>query len=439
MDRQQTAPLDPPCGGSRPRRALVLALLLAVSAGCGGATSPGATPSPSAHHRTPHPQPTELESPRDAVGLRSALEMLLGEHVRLTVLLMRDRVGGSAERAGATADAVRANSEQLASAVEGLLGEEAGAAFGQLWAAHVAQLQDYAAGIADDDSGARDRAHERLVTTESDLGRLLSTAVGGRLTPEAAQEAVGTHVHALLEQADAFSDGRYDAAFAAGREAFSHMLGVAAVLSEALAAVAGLPVGDLAAPRRTLQSALSRLLAEHMGLTTETMRAAVEGAPELAAAGASLNANTTELAGAVGALYGADASASFLQLWAGHVDGLVAYAQARRSDDAQSRDAAQAALDDYAGRLAGFLSTATAQRLPAIELTAALTEHDGALTDQVDAYADEDYAASQQLATAGYRHMFALAQTLADAIGDEVAAGLPRGGAQTGAGGRAPG
>jgi hypothetical protein len=87
--------------------------------------------------------------------------------------------------------------------------------------------------------------------------------------------------------------------------------------------------------------------------------------------------------------------------------------------------------------LATFFATATEHRLPAVQLAAALTMHDSDLVGQADAFAEKDMSRSQVIAVQGYRHMFDLAQTLADAIGDVVASKLPRGGVQTGGGGMA--
>jgi len=51
-----------------------------------------------------------------------------------------------------------------------------------------------------------------------------------------------------------------------------------------------------------------------------------------------------------------------------------------------------------------------------------------------DAYAEQDYQASQRQYDGGYDHMVGFAGTLAVAIGDTKAAELPQGGAATGGG-----
>ena len=124
-------------------------------------------------------------------------------------------------------------------------------------------------------------------------------------------------------------------------------------------------------------------------------------------------------------------------MWGGHVEGLVAYASAGEDDAA--RDSAGAELERFADEIGGFLSGATAGRLPEEDLVAAVTAHDRDLTELTEAWSADDHGRAQQLAASGYRHMFTLAQTLAEAVGDEVAAQLPQGGAQTGGGGTADG
>jgi len=173
-----------------------------------------------------------------------------------------------------------------------------------------------------------------------------------------------------------------------------------------------------------------------MGLMVQAMRAAQDRSPDFGAAGRAVNANTTDLGGAVATLYGKPASDQFLAVWGDHVEALIAYAgtqeQAAR-DDARSRGV------DYAPRLARFLAGATEQRLPAIELASALTQHDDHLRRQLDAYAEDDLDEAQAQAEQGYTHMFELASALAVAVGDTVAAKLPSGGAATGGGGLAGG
>jgi hypothetical protein len=71
------------------------------------------------------------------------------------------------------------------------------------------------------------------------------------------------------------------------------------------------------------------------------------------------------------------------------------------------------------------------------DLATAFLAHDEMLTRQVDAFAAKDYGQAHELAYDTYREMFGLSGRLADAFGESVAARLPQGGADTGAGGMA--
>jgi len=428
----------------RPIAAAAVGLLLSGVACSAGKERQATAPRPPAS--TPAMMPAHsmggvslrLAGPQAAVQLRDGLEQLLGDHVLLTVELMRDRLGrGPAGRAQAAVDAVQENTDSLASVVRQVFGARAATTFAELWSAHVRQLSAYASALAARDSSGLATTRHDLHQTESDLGRFLSAATGGRLSPEAAQAAIHMHVQMLLDQANAYARADYSNSYALEDQGFAHMVGVADSLGAAIAATRQLPTAILSTPRQRLQSALALLFAEHMGIVVEAMRSAVDRAPDFASVGATLNDNSTRLGAAVGALYGADAENEFLNLWAKHVDALIAYSDATARHDDTARSAALRSLDDFATSMAEFLSTATQQRLPAIQLTGDLTEHDHQLTAQLDAYASGHFDVARQFAAQGYVHMFGLASTLAGAIGDTVAARLPVGGPQTGGGGTA--
>ena len=111
------------------------------------------------------------------------------------------------------------------------------------------------------------------------------------------------------------------------------LLAFADTLAGGIVESRGTPPADFTSPRRRLQTALGKVLGEHMGLMVNTMQAGVLGRPDFRASGATLNANTTELALAIGALYGRPNGQRFLGLWAQHVDALTAYTAATARGD----------------------------------------------------------------------------------------------------------
>jgi hypothetical protein len=116
---------------------------------------------------------------------------------------------------------------------------------------------------------------------------------------------------------------------------------------------------------------------------------------------------------------------------------LIGYASATAGHDDAGRQAALDKLRSFESRLAGFLGTATANRVPNADLAKAFLQHDQMLTQEVDAMASKNYAQTHDLAYNAYQDMFGLAKQLSAAFGETVAARLPHGGPETGAGGTA--
>jgi hypothetical protein len=174
-----------------------------------------------------------------------------------------------------------------------------------------------------------------------------------------------------------------------------------------------------------------------MQLVVDAMGAALRGGPEFKADAAQVNADTAQLAGALGVLFGPSSGAKFTSVWGDHVDALVSYSGAVATKDRNGENQALAQLAAFEKHLATFLSTSTDGRLTAPALSEVLHMHDRDLVQQLDAYARGDYSTAYNVAYGGYQHMFAVADTLSTAIGPTIAARLPKGGVQTGGGGMA--
>ena len=65
-----------------------------------------------------------------------------------------------------------------------------------------------------------------------------------------------------------------------------------------------------------------------MQLVVDAMGAALRGGPEFKADAAQVNADTVQLAGAFGVLFGPQSGAGFTHVWGDHVDALVSYSGA---------------------------------------------------------------------------------------------------------------
>src|SRR5207245_6179244 len=104
----------------------------------------------------------------------------------------------------------------------------------------------------------------------------------------------------------------------------------------ALVAVTAMGVGDVwatrldaptsATPAAGLRVGLNALLGEHVYLASAATNAALGGRQaEFEAAAAALDANSVDIAKAIGSVYGADAEKAFLPLWRRHIGFFVDY------------------------------------------------------------------------------------------------------------------
>jgi hypothetical protein len=375
---------------------------------------------------------TDGESPTDKA---LQLEALLGQHSVLAADMMRGRIRNDDDFGQAADSAVGRNTDDLAAMIGSLFGDQAASTFRPLWADHVTALFNYSRGLATNDPAVRDQSKAQLVGFEDRLADFFSSASQGRLAAAAAHEAVRTHIDHLVAQTDAYAAGDYAHADALYRESYAHTFDLGHTLAATL-----LPPDEAAGleqPSWRLRSVLDRLLGEHVALAVAALRAGGTRSPDFPAAVDALNGNTSDLAGAMGTLFGAPAGQQFMTLWADHIDQLIGYTTGVAGDDAGRRDAALSKLRDFEGRLAAFLDSATAGKVPSTDLAKAFLGHDQMLTQQVDAFAGRDFPRAHDLAYNTYQDMFGLSRQLADAFGDTVAARLPRGGAETGAGGTA--
>jgi hypothetical protein len=346
--------------------------------------------------------------------------------------MMRSRIRNDEDFAQVASAAVTRNTDDLTAVVKALFGEQAATAFRGTWTDHVTAFFNYARSQATGDAAGREDARAQLVKFENGLGDFFSAASQGRLPSEAARTTLMSHVDHLLEQADAYAAKDYPRAADLYRTAYSHAYGIGQALATTL-----LPPDQavtLSQPSWRLRSELDRLLGEHIALAVATLRAGATSSPDFTAAAAALNKNTDDLAGAMGTLFGPAAGQQFLSLWADHIDALVTYTSGVAGQDEARRQGALDRLRGFEGRLASFLDGATGGTIPSADLAGAFLAHDEMLTRQVDASASKDYGQAHDLAYHAYQDMFGLSRQLADAFGETVAARLPQGGAETGAG-----
>jgi hypothetical protein len=420
---------------SRTGLVALVTIVVAAAASCGPGTaarsgSSAAPPTAGQHAMSVAAATVAQASPKQ---LRAQFEQLLGLHALLAVRQMRSVVAAAPDFQQVAGASLQQNTDALRRLVASAYGGAHADRFTPLWQRHLADLMAYAKGVAGNDTAATKTARVLLLADADAYGSWLAGASKGRVQASDAAAGVRLHVEDLMRQADAYAFRDYQQAYRIERAAYEHMFTAGASLAKA-SVTPEVAVG-LDAPPERLRSAFAMLLGEHLELIIDAQRATFAGAPQFQAAAAQVNANTTALTKAMGAIVGPRKAAEFQQAWANHVEGLLAYTAATAGNDQAGKTQAKQNLDGFAERLALYFSDIVRNRLATDPLTDAITAHDAHLINHVDAYAAKDYARAQQLELEGYQQMLGVANTLVGAIQRTVKPQLPVGGSKTGGGG----
>jgi hypothetical protein len=170
-------------------------------------------------------------SPRS--DLQLALDQLLGEHMILAAQAMRAGVDGAPEFDAARAS-LDENSADLADAIAGIYGQEAGAQFGEVWREHTAAYLAFVQALGEGDDSERERSLGLLHSYHEHITQFLATA-NPRLDANAVADLIRRHVQALVTQAEATAAGDPARAIAATREGYDGTFEVGAALADAIA------------------------------------------------------------------------------------------------------------------------------------------------------------------------------------------------------------
>lgn len=385
-----------------------------------------------------------MADPEDFEQLRVDLERLLGHHAMLDVRSARGELNNDPAFVNDAVASLNGNTEDLSEIAEAVGTPSLAEEFEQIWFAHIEDVLAYARAVDDGDEQAAEEARASLTEYEAFFARRLSEVTEGRLPQEQLAAGISAHLDAMLGQIDAYASGTYDTAFELQRDAFRQMSALAAGVAAAFVGAAP-GSGDLApdellarGPEEELAAQLRILFGEHAALTTDAVRAAIRSTDDFEAATSSLGATTDALTSTVETLFGPEQAQTFKQAWGEHLNLYVDYAVATTEGDEQAlqelRDERVPAVMDES---AAMFSAATGGQLPAAQLSEAIDGFTEPMLQQIDAYADEDFATANDLAERTYNHLYATAATIAQAF--EEAGLIPVGGAQTGAGGLADG
>lgn len=146
------------------------------------------------------------------------------------------------------------------------------------------------------------------------------------------------------------------------------------------------------------------------------MQKGIDGAPDFAAAAASLNRNTDELSAAVASVYGADAGEAFKKVWSSHIGYFVDYVKATGAKDEAAKKKAVAELEEYRMAQAKFFADANPANFSRQAIADGLKMHIDHLLNAFEAYVAKDYAAVYADARTAYAHMFPTGAVLAAGI-----------------------
>jgi hypothetical protein len=351
-----------------------------------------------------------------AASLRVALNSLLGEHVILAASATGAALDGRDTELKAAAGALDANSVEISKAIGSVYGDGAEQAFLPLWRRHIGFAVDYTVGVATEDQAKQQRAVNDLLTYTQDFGAFLSSA-NPNLPKSVVVDLVKHHVVTLKNVIDAQASKDYTRAYAAERGAVAHMQMIADPLAGAI--VKQYPdrfTGKADAAAAGLRTTLNLGLREHAYLAGAATGAALGGRDaEFKAAAGALDANSADIAKAIGSVYGRDAEQAFLPLWRRHIGFFVDYTVGVATKDKAKQDRAVGDLVDYTQDFGAFLSSAN-PNLPRQVVADLVKHHVVTLKSVVDAQAAKDQAGAYTAMRAAAGHMQMIADPLAVAI-----------------------
>jgi hypothetical protein len=171
-----------------------------------------------------------------------------------------------------------------------------------------------------------------------------------------------------------------------------------------------------ATPAAGLRVGLNALLSEHVYLAAAATNAALGGRqPEFEAAAAALDANSVDVARAIGSVYGPDAEQAFLPLWRKHIGMVVEYTVGAATGDRARQEKAVNDLVGYTQDFGAFLSGAN-PNLPKAVVADLVKHHVLTLKAVIDAQAAKDQGRVYTALRTGAGHMQMIADPLAGAI-----------------------
>ncbi|WP_174612976.1 copper amine oxidase [Virgibacillus ihumii] len=165
-----------------------------------------------------------------AANLRATLSKLLSEHAGLATIAMQNGIQGAPDFKAST-KALSGNTDDLASAITSVYGEEAGQAFDKMWSEHIGYFVDYVNATAKENEQAKQKALDNLKMYREDFSAFIQKATGGNVEASVLAKGLQKHVNQLIGSFESYVEGSYKEAFTQARDAYGHMYGAAKLLS----------------------------------------------------------------------------------------------------------------------------------------------------------------------------------------------------------------
>jgi hypothetical protein len=351
-----------------------------------------------------------------AADLRVELNSLLGEHMLIAAVATSHALGGREVPFQGAVGGLDANSVDIAKAIGSVYGPDAEKAFLPLWQKHIGFVVDYTTGLTIKDRSKQDKAVADLIRYADDVGAFLSSA-NPNLPKSTVAEPVKGHILSLKDVIDAQAVGDWPKAYTTIRSAYSHMHMIGDPLAAAITKQFPQKFsGAVDSPAANLRNTLNLALREHAILAAMATGSALGGrSAEFNAAAGAVDANSIDIAKAIGSVYGADAEKAFLPLWRKHIGFVADYTNGLATKDKAKQDKAVADLVRYADDFGAFLSSAN-PNLPKSAVAELVKGHILTLKDVVDAQAAKEWPkvySNLRLATS---HMAMIADPLGAAI-----------------------
>jgi hypothetical protein len=361
------------------------------------------------------PSAQEVMSPS---GLRDTLNFLGQEHVYLTTAALGDLLRGDTVAYDASLTRLRDNSGRLSETIGAVYGSEAESQFRLLWQAHYDGFLDYALGASAKDEAVKVEAKIALDTNRAQLGEFF-----GRYNPTLQSREVAATLRDTIDNMtgaiDAMADKEWGKAFArthlAAHQSADFMDPLAHGIADQLADKMN---GGVVGPAAELSAAFTRLVQEHVFLSSlATGALAIGDSSKAQAAMATAENNTRELSTLVGEIYNKDVGNSFDALWNKHLNAYADYTRAQLAGDKDSAESARQILASWVTDTGGLLAKANPFFTPS-SVDAVLNEHVNMTLAGINAQVARDWHAAYTGLQLGSHQSLDMANVVAGGITD---------------------